>query len=84
MGSATRKGNGGTLKVIILSVKRQPKFWAAFLLQRGSKCAVLVVNAMVGSRFVVIIDEWDVLVRDASTNKAIQPLEYFIPAAAAF
>lgn len=34
--------------------------------------AMARVNAMVGSRFVVIIDEWDVLVRDASTNKAIQ------------
>ena len=34
--------------------------------------ALADINAATGSKFVIIIDEWDVLIRDESTNKAVQ------------
>lgn len=34
--------------------------------------ALSQINAVTGNRFVIIIDEWDMLIRDASKNKAIQ------------
>ncbi len=34
--------------------------------------ALSQINDVTGNRFVIIIDEWDMLIRDASKNKAIQ------------
>ena len=34
--------------------------------------ALAYISAATGNRFVVIIDEWDVLIRDEATNKAVQ------------
>ena len=34
--------------------------------------ALAAVNKVTGQRFVVIIDEWDVLIRDEANNKAVQ------------
>lgn len=34
--------------------------------------ALSMINAAVGSKFVVIIDEWDVLIRDEAANQAVQ------------
>lgn len=34
--------------------------------------ALSKINAATGNRFVIIIDEWDMLIRDAANNKAIQ------------
>ena len=34
--------------------------------------ALSYINAATGNKFVVIIDEWDVLIRDEATNKAVQ------------
>ena len=34
--------------------------------------ALMRINLATGKRFVVIIDEWDVLIRDKATNKAVQ------------
>lgn len=34
--------------------------------------ALTRINLAIGKRFVVIIDEWDVLIRDKATNKAVQ------------
>ena len=34
--------------------------------------ALTRINLATGKRFVVIIDEWDVLIRDKATNKAVQ------------
>ena len=34
--------------------------------------ALSKINAATGSRFIVIIDEWDVLIRDAALNQAVQ------------
>ena len=34
--------------------------------------ALADINAATGNKFVIIIDEWDVLIRDESTNKAVQ------------
>ena len=34
--------------------------------------ALSQINAATGNRFVIIIDEWDMLIRDASKNKSIQ------------
>lgn len=34
--------------------------------------ALSQINAATGNQFVIIIDEWDMLIRDASKNKAIQ------------
>ena len=34
--------------------------------------AMARVNAAIGSRFIVIIDEWDVLIRDVASNKEVQ------------
>lgn len=34
--------------------------------------ALSQINAVTGNRFVIIIDEWDMLIRDASKNKSIQ------------
>lgn len=34
--------------------------------------ALADINTATGNKFVIIIDEWDVLIRDESTNKAVQ------------
>lgn len=34
--------------------------------------ALSYINAATGNKFVIIIDEWDVLIRDEATNKAVQ------------
>ena len=34
--------------------------------------ALSYINAATGNKFIVIIDEWDVLIRDEATNKAVQ------------
>lgn len=34
--------------------------------------ALANINAATGNKFVIIIDEWDVLIRDEATNKAVQ------------
>lgn len=39
--------------------------------------AMSLINAATGNKFVVIIDEWDVLIRDESTNRAVQE-EYIL------
>lgn len=34
--------------------------------------AMSCINATTGNKFIVIIDEWDVLIRDEANNKAVQ------------